>query len=295
MVKNIPAHLRDRARKCIFCGEPGVTETHVWPDWLGRLVPTEEEFRKEEHFSRNPPELPTPPIEVTEKRGRPFSIRPRLAFGTCNSGWMNRFEDEMKKFAKPIFTGEAPVHLTEHQTRVLVGWITLITILAEYINHKIKDGHPITREELLHFKKYRYPPDNWTIVVSSLDALDWRQKYRHHYLHIAAANYEQPLPFAFHNSERPNTQISSFGIGKLFVQIFSCPVERFVGDFRIATKSAKLVQLWPLPIQFWPFSKRFAKFPTKRVLDSDAADELASSFHDRLRLMTKYIGKMPTI
>jgi hypothetical protein len=80
----------------------------------------------------------------------------------------------------------------------------------------------------------------------------------------------------------PNTQISSFGIGNIFLQVFSSPNLRLVEDFRIAAKSRGLSQLWPLPNAFWPFTKGATKFPTKLVLDDDAADIIANAFSGRI-------------
>jgi len=88
--------------------------------------------------------------------------------------------------------------------------------------------------------------------------------------------------YAAHSNIVLNTQISSFGIGKIFVQVFSCPNLTLVDDFRTAAKSRGLIQLWPLPMGFWPFTKGTAKFPTKVVLDDDAAEIISLAFSERI-------------
>src|ERR1700733_556382 len=121
--------------KCIFCGRTGLSKTHLWPDWLGRLLPfasahTEESIQVsapsavgERHF-----------IESRKrKQGKVFSLKRYVACEKCNTGWMANFEGEMVKFAKPIFTSNDNIRLNERQIRIFSVWITLITILAEYL------------------------------------------------------------------------------------------------------------------------------------------------------------------
>jgi hypothetical protein len=152
MPKKIPEHLRDKARKCIFCGEPGVTQTHVFPDWLDELIATGNARSQFFQLEDEPFSIPTV-VENVRKQGSVFSQKPYLTCGACNNGWMNRFEDEMVKFSKPIFLGQQ-ANLTEYQTRVLVGWLTLITILAQYPQRRhLINGLPVSDEEKGVFQK----------------------------------------------------------------------------------------------------------------------------------------------
>lgn len=290
MPKTIPAHLRDQASKCIFCGEPGVTRTHVWPDWLNRLL-YEGNSRIEEIEFRDAPNPPPEPWEKEQrqKQGSLFSQKPYLACENCNTGWMHDFEDEMLKFAKPILTGEGVVKLSPYQHRVLVGWLTLITILAQYTNKNLHGDLPISKADHQYMKQYRWPPDDWTIVCASLDTSLWRQKYKMHAIGIYRHDVGQQLP-GLVPTVTNNTQVSSFGMGKLFVQVFTCPIGQYSADFRVASKTRGLVQLWPLAGSFWPFPKRPAKFPTKLILKDGEPDIIANAFYDRLKIMTKRRG-----
>jgi hypothetical protein len=67
------------------------------------------------------------------KQGKVFSLKRYVACEKCNTGWMANFEGEMVKFAKPIFTSNDNIRLNERQIRIFSVWITLITILAEYL------------------------------------------------------------------------------------------------------------------------------------------------------------------
>jgi hypothetical protein len=46
---------------------------------------------------------------------------------------MKRIEDKMTKFSKPLFLSHDIILLNSRQRRVIGVWISLITILAEYI------------------------------------------------------------------------------------------------------------------------------------------------------------------
>jgi hypothetical protein len=151
--------------------------------------------------------------------------------------------------------------------------------LAEYINWSTRNII-ITKEERTFIKKYYRPPDNWSIFYASLNGPDWTQKYVKDYLelHIHSGSFESPILLT-----PPNTQITSFGMGKLFVQIFTCPVERAVTDYRIAAKSKGLSQLWPIRSGFYPFTKGSAKFPAKCVFNDEEANVVAHAFFERTK------------
>jgi hypothetical protein len=148
--------------KCIFCDKTGLSRTHIWPDWLGRLLPFGDS-RVEEHISDSNPNADSNLPIFAEKRikqGRVFSLKPLIACEGCNNGWMEKFENEMVKFSKPMFTTDTKVRLNESQVRVFSVWICLITILAEYINWSTRNII-INKEERTFIKKYYRPPDNW--------------------------------------------------------------------------------------------------------------------------------------
>jgi len=197
---------------------------------------------------------------------------------------MNRFEDEMVTFAKPIFLGE-PVSLTKYQTRVMVGWLTLITILVQYIERGTRQAPAVSVAERAYFKKYREPPENWTIVAASLNAPRWRQSHRINLRALyPSRGFEWPTMIPV--TTETNTHLTSFGMGKWFVQVFACPIPNHVHDYRTSSKAAGLQRLWPLPGRFWFPSRRLPKFPTKVILDDDDADRIADEFHQRLGIVT---------
>lgn len=271
--------------KCLFCGNTGLTRTHVWPDWLGRLVPSG--TGRHEHMAyRDAPPATTSHIfnaKTRPRQGSIFSQKPFLACETCNTGWMANFENEMARFAKPLFTSRDRIIISYPEARIMSVWISLIVILAEHIKMPTAVT-TISLNERQYVKKYLRPPDNWSIFYAGTNGAEWRQNYCRHCISVHYNDMtSSPITFAAYN-----TQITTLGIGNLFVQVFSCPVDRYVTDFRIAAKSRGLLQLWPIPGALWPFTKGSAKFPPTLVLDDVEADVLADAFFERLSIIFRH-------
>jgi hypothetical protein len=160
--------------------------------------------------------------------------------------------------------------------------------LREYIDRS-RGTICISGDDRLFIKTRLMPPETWTIVACSLDAKEWFAKYRRH-SHLIVTSTDVLEYYSAVLTKPTNTQISSFGMGRLFVQVFSCPNDILNTDFRIAARARGLVQLWPIPTRFWPLPQRPAKFPTKLVLDKNGADAIADEFHQRLEIMTHPIN-----
>ena len=269
-------------RFCIFCDGPGLSKTHIWPDWLNRLL-RPPSLRLEE--------LDNPRIISNRKskfkQGSIFSQKPYLCCIKCNTGWMRKFEDEMSSFAKPIFAApNMDVVLDDTKQRIFAAWLALVAILAEYIDHK--GSVCVSKEDRIFLKTRLMPPeDNWTIAACSLSGQKWTHRYRHHSLFIGEFSSVIEYQFAVEEGRTNNTQIASFGMGQLFVQVFSCPNLRLVSSFRDFGKASGLTQIWPIERGFWPLPRRLPKFPTQTVLNDDAADILADDFNERIKILTR--------
>jgi hypothetical protein len=222
--------------------------------------------------------------------GSIFSQKPYLCCKDCNSGWMQRFEDEMKKFATPLFATKDHVNIDDRQRRVMAVWICLITILAEHMNKN--SDIAISEGDKIFIRKRLIPPDTWTIFVCSLNATGWRFRYKHHTTFLGEFRSRSEYDAAIMAGVAHNTQISSFGMGNIFVQTFCCPDLRQVQNFQAMTGRNGLVRLWPPPSRIWPFKRRATKFPTKLVIDEDQAEHLSNAFSERLKIMTRppYFG-----
>jgi hypothetical protein len=278
--KEVSAHQRGIVKNCIFCGG-GRSKTHIWPNWLNRLYPeaTRQHFEVERHVG-SPTKVQTI-MHSAIKQGNLFSQKPYLACIKCNTGWMKQFEDEVLTFIKPIIAATPNTHISDKNIKILCGWIMLIIILAEFT---IEGGVSVSSEERDYLRSKRKPPENWAIFCATSTGPYWHKAWTHHTHAIRewADVYDSVSRFGI--EDPANTQVTSLGIGHLFIHAFSCPNWRIVRDFEIAARARGLVQLWPPRRSFWPFSKGGTKFPTKLVLSDDDVDMIESAFSERLKI-----------
>src|SRR5262249_20393459 len=99
-----------RRGSCIFCGHPGVSAEHIWPDWASAyLPPSADGFRS--YFAERADryrELTT--ARIGQRRGNLWTMKLRRVCERCNNGWMSVLETQ----AKPIL-----VQLMRSETCVL--------------------------------------------------------------------------------------------------------------------------------------------------------------------------------
>lgn len=202
---------------------------------------------------------------------------------------MKRIEDEMLLFSKPLFLSHDRIDLNPRQLRVLAIWISLITVLAEYIG---RGRSTISLADRTFLKTKLIPPLHWSIIAASLESDVWRAKYRHSTSFIGDFSSREEYFSAVEGGRENNTQLSTFGMGKLFMQVFSCPNERIVSDFEAAARATGFIQIWPISSGIWTFNQRPAKFPSKLILKDEQANEVADAFFERMRIRTSppYFG-----
>jgi hypothetical protein len=94
------------AKTCIFCDKTNRSKTHIWPDWLNKLLlpPTihAHEFEDED----------TKQTTSRVRQGSIFTQKPYLACVDCNTGWMRKFEDDMLLFSTPLFISNDGISLS---------------------------------------------------------------------------------------------------------------------------------------------------------------------------------------
>lgn len=224
-------------RYCIFCNRPGLTRTHIWPEWLHQLIqPGAHTLEEVSHEGDDPSAYRSRTLQ-----GSIFRQRPKLCCAKCNGGWMARFENEMVKFAKPLFTSwETRAVLNPHQQRVLAVWITLICVLAEFIDHRNRITTPEAERKFI--KARRVPPDTWAIVACSSNSELWRAKYRHIPLDLRDFSSIHEYFGEMASRRVNNTQITTLGMGRLYVQVFRCLNLALLSDYMRNAKASDFVQ-----------------------------------------------------
>jgi hypothetical protein len=117
-VHSMTKHTGNKSGQCVFCGRSGLlTKTHIWPDWLERLLrPPGTRLEEETRPIGSRRQVMT--INRKYRLGSMFSQKPYLACAPCNTGWMQKVEDEMVKFSKPLFLSYDPFIFTQ------CGWLS---------------------------------------------------------------------------------------------------------------------------------------------------------------------------
>jgi hypothetical protein len=270
------AHISPIYSVCIFCGESPLTETHIWPKWLGRVLPAKKNYVSTVDYAG--PGFSTSDRERTAQTFKRdlFSRDPLLACGGCNGGWMKLFEDEVAPFLKPILVDQDHHKtLSEQEHNSLVGWLALITTLAEYANNH---NPTIKKDSLMHLKTHRLPPDDFNIYVGYSAGPQWKQMLRYHNFYIAEGPAPLSRPIATDGRADCNSQFTTMGIGNLIAHVFSGPDATVKDSYSIAMESTKLSRIWPRRKSLWMRKDGPLKFPLEaKLTDHDVwilADEI---------------------
>jgi hypothetical protein len=251
-------------RYCIFCGAPGLTHEHVWPDWLKNYVP-EDMAEHTEHFAIVHPTHSEPSRK--KRSGDLQSRRLPVVCKNCNTGWMGRLQERAKPCLLPLIQGEVTAFDVAAQN-ILSSWIAMFVMVAEHFNPYTVTTPQEQRTYLLN--EGRAPAANWKIWIGDFERLNWKGQLAHFAVPISSPHH---IPETMNNGlPQPNTQTMTFVVGRLFIHVASSVTDIFE-DMRLV-RSDLLAQIWPIErnIIGWP--------PRKSITDSDA-DAIASHFHRR--------------
>jgi hypothetical protein len=162
--------------------------------------------------------------------------------------------------------------------------------LAEQLR---RSSSAISDYERKYLKRYRHPPPNWVIFAGNVEGPVWSRNYARQgfgfsllggkqaqLVHDAITRFGEPQSY--------NAQITTLGMGKLYVQAFSCSISNILRDFEIAAKGRGMTRIWPPPLRLRPFSKGLTKFPTKIILTDEEADFVAEAFSARLKRLNSF-------
>src|SRR5215207_4394777 len=224
------------AGKCIFCGQPGLTKGHIWPEWFGTVLtlnaPHHEQAVGEVHTFV--PRMRTPPVHRRIRQGHAGSRKPRNTCAECNGSWMSRIEQAAIPVAAPLMRGDAVLLDTIGQ-RLLASLLCLITIRVEFTD-------PATlatpKEERDWLRLRGEPPPNWKIWLARYAGEEPHQHWcRHNGLEIV----DSPETPEGGYTPKCNTQTTTLVFGELCAHVYSSSVWT---DFR-GYEGVRLSRIWP--------------------------------------------------
>lgn len=243
---------------CIYCGEPGSSQEHFFGKWLNKIRPAAVRTNfKAQVVSGKGKVYVTPHFK--QRNGGNFSSYVRRVCEDCNGKWLSAIQDAAKPTLLKLIDDE-PVEISADAIVDVVRWITNATILGELLD-PISSGIPAS--DAAHFYKHRLPPPGWEIFIGRHSASEWQDRYLHTGTNVGYRDDAPPEP----TFRQPNTQVTVFTIGALFVLSKSAQKPDWALNMSAEYKRRYLTQLWPLP-------PADVSWPMTFLADNEALDAL---------------------
>ncbi len=235
---------------CVFCGRTPVTDEHLWPQRIGRLLPRsapEATLHAQRQFLRQPLVGGGERSMFHNRNARgPFRSRKirKVCGQHCNGGWMSRIEDRAARTMTPLIKGQA-AHLDHEDLRLIANWAALTSIIGEFtdLNSAAIPGSDRlalmsewTRMRELESNAVPSLPDGWIVEIGSRQpAVAWRPTYAH-----VGATWV-PSGETVTNA-RPNVQTTTISVGHIVIRTGSTKFELSLPRDR---QAEGLVEIWP--------------------------------------------------
>jgi hypothetical protein len=235
---------------CIYCGSLGpMSDEHIWGDWilrggyLGRTM-------NKHSFGLSIINRPGKPSasQARIRAGDPLGVKLHVVCTRCNNGWMSRIQNSAKPYLIPLFKGER-VALGEKAQRTVATWAAMATMTAENLS---RDPSLIAVSQLErdHLRLAETIPPDWRVWIGCYARSKWTGQWVHTTVPILDSTDANRRP-------RPNTQASTFIIGKLYVHAMSCEFREYPRDWHWKTTpraNRLLATIWPIRHQLvcWP-------------------------------------------
>ena len=179
---------------CVFCGQLGVSDEHMFGYWMGKLFPDVKPVKSSPQglsaVTFNPNTGFGRPVKASrEVRGHPIGRRVRRPCKSCNNGWMSQIEEAASRAMKPLILGEAP-ELTVAEQRAIATWAFLKAIIGEYTEDLTRC---IPDADRTYVFQAHEPPPNYRIHLGITAVRHVGPGYLHRF--IAPENsHELPRP-----------------------------------------------------------------------------------------------------
>ncbi len=251
------AKISQKRGQCVFCGAfftgglSSGTREHIFSDWLADILPkthtshtqaiTKINHQNDQAFDVISNFIP--------HNGDELSRKLKIVCKNCNNGWMSRLETEVRGALTDLIKVNH-ITLTPNIQKVLATWIAVKTAVSEYTDLSTKT---ISEQDKKFLKDHMVPPASWKIWIGSYEGLDWNKRFMHHGYALYTLNSDFGKICLI-----PNTQVTAWGIGKVFFYVFSSSNKSCIPNF----DSSLLKQIWP-PISesiTWPPELTFSDY-----------------------------------
>ena len=247
------------AKMCVFCGNPGLSKEHFWPEWAHNL------------FDDRPPNftgvaefvvansLREPPL-VRERQGSMLDKKIRVVCKACNNGWMSRLEEEAKQIILAMIS-ENIITLNVQEQKKIARWAMLKVIV---LDQSAPRDAVVDRRDCAEFMAERETSANFTIFVGRCISPRWRLNM----LKFSVAMSKTPISL----SSPKNVQTTTFGFaGILFYCVVHTAPSLDLSDIMVIDPRCPFVP-----------TDRDMLWPPEQPLDEAEANSLAYSLFDFL-------------
>lgn len=223
------------ARRCVFCGEAGLTREHVVPRWLTKVLPEQAKWRGQDqtvvHIGRRGPgtELSLPHREVPEPFG---AVTVKAVCAECNAGWMS----DLEQAAAPTLTAlvrSDRVTLDSSALSSLAAWAVKTSLMAQ-----LTGATPASLDSV--YRAFRAePPANAAVWAGAIRSDDWALRAESVGVLVADPDSEVDMDQPY------NTLTTTLGMGSLLLHT--------VLTARPEVSYPPLDELFPLAVvRIWP-------------------------------------------
>lgn len=220
-------------KRCIFCRGTTLTYEHIVPDWTREIIPRTPDHKHD--LIRVKMNLARERTETSDLRqGHPLSKKVRVVCKNCNSGWLSKFEDELKPKIRPLILGEEAI-LTPWDQRRVATWAAKTTMTMEFAQ---PEATAITFEEREYLRLHREPKKTFNIWIGRYEGTRHTIAYRHHSAFIGSPPPPETVVMR-------NTQATIIGVNSLFLHVASSSAPGI--KLNLESKPTKLRQIWPPP------------------------------------------------
>jgi hypothetical protein len=247
--------------RCIFCGRTSLTHEHMYPNWLRNYIP-----RVIKNYTSMSAVIHPTHSEPRRRTiaGDPHSKRLHVVCAKCNNEWMSRLQSDAKPHLLPLILGQATGLDTKAQ-QTIAAWIAMSVMVGEFND---REKVAITATERRRFKKTKTAPAHWRIFIGDYNRVHWKGRWVHNVLPVSSPKHR--IKRTAGGTPRPNTQTSTFVVGRLYVQALSSVTDVFEHWRLTADGARKLVQIWPI-------QRNIVGWPAAALTDREA-DTIAGAF-----------------
>jgi len=241
---------------CIFCGNGPLTEEHVLPRRLNRIVPFAGDDHTEMMITIRPGQTRETAQEI-RYRQPPYERTARCVCEPCNHDWMSDLDEAAEHVYSPLMRGEAIGRMGPGDQRVLAWWLAKVIAVMEYAD-RLQPGMSSSQHRWIMERKS--PPPGTKVWIGDFD-LPGDATYRYEHVtwciapgvpDLVTGGWARPRGSAGDS----NSHFSMLTVGRLAAIILGTASALGLGPLADLPPSlaASLGQLWPLRTKYfaWP-------------------------------------------